>query len=196
MSQRESHKCQLGRKDLDNIIKLKSHLKNAIDVMPSYKEAIFRPMLSKYKMTKKCLCDVLDGNIVIGQNKPIDGEYIVIPRNGTIEEYQICSGGNYPSDQMFVIKTNDAICSLKFLYHYMTKNDAFAQKKTKQNVTINILNRMKLEIPSIEDQKKIVSEMDRCDAVIDQKLFDELDEGYAEIEKAINKGTSLEKDNK
>jgi type I restriction enzyme, S subunit len=196
--------------ELDGLFALKENFKKSVDIMENtYKKSIFEMLLygceniKEYKLKNVC-------KIKTGKNKPddklednkpypyygtggitgytnnylVDGEYLLTPRNGTIGNFIKCNGKSFPSDHMFIIKLNSEIITINFLNYCVMKNNLSYYKTgaTIPNITKNILEDVKLKIPSLKDQKRIIKEMEKYDLEIEfkQNEIKKIDE-YAKI---------------
>lgn len=180
--------------ELDAIYNTIDGLKKVVDNMKVVKQSTFNNILINYKRDNKLLKDILSENVKTGKNKPsdiiedtnvnknypyfgtggikgytndflIDGEYILTPRNGTIGTIFFHSGKSFPSDHMYIIKTNDKICTITYLKYVLLGNNLSDNKRgaTIPNITKDNLENLHIQIPSISDQEKIVKEMEQID---------------------------------
>jgi type I restriction-modification system DNA methylase subunit len=92
-----------------------------------------------------------------------DGEYILTARNGTIGNTFLIEGKSYPSDHMFVLRTNHR-CNLKYLYYWMISNKNvmgnLSNVTTIPGITRASLVEIKIPLPSLDRQKQIVEAID------------------------------------
>jgi type I restriction-modification system DNA methylase subunit len=156
------------------------------------KKAIFKMMLSKIKCEKMKLGDVVEfkrgkslpkhkiikGNynvITGGKDKNIfhneyniDGnEYVFIARVGTAGYVSICNKKCYQTDLCFAIKPNREILRM-YLYYYLLYNQNIVTSKVAKNgppnINIEKVNIIKIKIPSIEDQEKLIKQIDEIES--------------------------------
>lgn len=94
----------------------------------------------------------------------VDGEYILTPRNGTIGVMFLCTGKSYPSDHMYIIKSIGDL-NIKYLNYALTYNNLSYHKTgaTIPNITIEILEKYTLYVPSVANQEKIIHQMQKLD---------------------------------
>jgi restriction endonuclease S subunit len=94
----------------------------------------------------------------------IDGDYILIARNGSIGNIFLISGKSYPSDHMFIVKTNKK-CMLNYLYYYLFQHKEdlrfLANTTTIPGITKTDLLDIKISLPSLEAQEKAVRDIER-----------------------------------
>jgi type I restriction enzyme, S subunit len=92
-----------------------------------------------------------------------DGEYILTARNGTIGNTFLIDGKTYPSDHMFVIRTNET-CNLKFLFYWMLSNKntfkTLANTTTIPGITKMSIKSIRIPLPSLAEQQRIVDAID------------------------------------
>lgn len=184
-------------KELDSYYKIKDSNQNVLDEFETQRIGKFELLISLCKNTEKIKLGLMT-NIKTGKNKPsdgvgegkkypyygtggitgytdeflVDGEYLLTPRNGTIGNITFCSGKSFPSDHMFIIKVcEDANINIKFLNYSLLGNNLSFHKtgSTIPNITKEILEELEIQVPSIEDQEKIIKEME---------YFDKLKEMY------------------
>jgi restriction endonuclease S subunit/type I restriction-modification system DNA methylase subunit len=183
--------------ELDGLFALKETFKKSVDIMENtYKKSIFEMLLYGCEDVKekqlKNVCEIKTGknkpDDKLEENKPypyygtggitgytnnylVDGDYLLTPRNGTIGNFIKCNGKSFPSDHMFIIKLNSEIITINFLNYCVMKNNLSYYKTgaTIPNITKNILENVKLKIPSLEDQERIIKEMEKYDLEIEFK---------------------------
>jgi type I restriction-modification system DNA methylase subunit/restriction endonuclease S subunit len=98
----------------------------------------------------------------------VDDNYILVARNGTIGQILLLSGKSFPSDHMFIIKdTTENIKYLYFAIKYLGNLTNYAHGATIQGITKENLNSIKIPIPSLEQQQKIVDYLDFNNNLID-----------------------------
>ena len=109
-----------------------------------------------------------------------DKPTVLIPRKGSIEKLYYVDTLFWNVDTIFYTEINTNIVIPKYLY-YLLKKEHLEQYNTAGGVpslTQSVLNEVVLQIPSIEEQSRIVAILDRFD-----KLCNDLIEGLpAEIE--------------
>lgn len=92
-----------------------------------------------------------------------DGEYIMTARNGTIGNTFLMSGKTYPSDHVFVLRTNDK-CHLMYLYYWMMSNkevmENLANVTTIPGITKTSLIGIEIPLPSLAEQQTLQSDFD------------------------------------
>jgi type I restriction enzyme S subunit len=92
-----------------------------------------------------------------------DGNYILTARNGTIGNTFIINGKTYPSDHMFILKTNEK-CKLTYLYYWIISNKNIlinlANVTTIPGITRASLVDISIPLPSLEKQEEIVKQID------------------------------------
>jgi len=98
-----------------------------------------------------------------------DGNYLLTARNGVIGNCFLVNGKFFPSDHIFIIDIKNKIL-LKFIYYYITNNshklDILKTGLCIPNITKEILENLKIPIPSIEKQKEIIEYLDFNDELI------------------------------
>lgn len=98
-----------------------------------------------------------------------DGNYLLTARNGAIGNCFLVNEKFFPSDHIFIIDIKDKIL-LKFIYYYITNNsDKLDILKTGlciPNITKQILEDLKIPIPTIEKQKEIIEYLEFNDELI------------------------------
>jgi type I restriction enzyme S subunit len=98
-----------------------------------------------------------------------DGNYLLTARNGAIGNCFLVNGKFFPSDHIFIIDIKNKIL-LKFIYYYITNNshklDILKTGLCIPNITKQILENLKIPIPSIEKQKEIIEYLDFNDELI------------------------------
>jgi type I restriction-modification system DNA methylase subunit len=101
-----------------------------------------------------------------------DGEYILTARNGTIGNTFLIEGKSYPSDHMFVLRTNHR-CNLKYLYYWMISNKNvmgnLSNVTTIPGITRASLVEIKIPLPSLERQQHIVESIDGWSCLLHQE---------------------------
>jgi type I restriction enzyme S subunit len=87
----------------------------------------------------------------------VDGEYILVNRNGTIGQVLFVTDKSFPSDHIFIIKETDLnIRYLYFVLKYLNNLSNDAHGATISGITKENLSNLDIPIPSIEIQNKIV----------------------------------------
>ena len=109
-------------------------------------------------------------------NKPT----VLIPRKGSIDKLYYVDTPFWNVDTIFYTDVNTDLIIPKFLY-YLLQKEHLEQYNTAGGVpslTQSVLNKIKLLIPSLKEQQKIVGILDRFD-----KLCNDISEGLpAEID--------------
>ena len=183
---------QLIVKELDSMYKEKEYIQNSINERSNSRKVKFELLVNKCNDKKNMILKDICENIKTGKNKTsdgleynkkypyygtggitgytddyiIDGDYILTPRNGTIGCMFLCKNKSFPSDHMFIIKPKPEF-NIKFIYHSLISNnlDSLKTGSTIPNITKNILEGIKIQIPSLSDQQLIVSEMEKYDTL-------------------------------
>lgn len=101
----------------------------------------------------------------------IDGEYILIARNGTVGQSLYASGKSYPSDHMFIIKDMVNVVLLKYLY-YAIQNIVnlahLAVGTTIKGISKQNLESIDIPIPTLEEQQEIIKICEYYDDMINK----------------------------
>jgi len=182
-------------KELDSYYKIIENNQNTLEELEVQKKGKFELLLDLCKNKKETKLGEI-AEIKTGKNKPsdgvgtdkkypyyrtggitgytneylVDGDYILTPRNGFIGNITLCSGKSFPSDHMYIIKPYDNI-NIKYINYSLLGNNLSFYKtgSTIPNITKEILEESKIQIPSLEDQEKIIKSME---------YFDELKKMY------------------
>jgi len=99
-----------------------------------------------------------------------DGEYILTARNGTIGNCFLSSGKIFPSDHIFVIDIKNKFL-MKYIYYILSNNEKLDKLKTGvgiPNITKGTLENFKIQIPSDEIIKNIISYFENNNNLIKQ----------------------------
>jgi type I restriction enzyme S subunit len=99
----------------------------------------------------------------------VDGEYILVNRNGTIGQVLFVTDKSFPSDHIFIIKETDL--NIKYLYFvlkYLNNLSNDAHGATILGITKENLSNLDIPIPSIEIQNKIVEYCDNNNNLINK----------------------------
>jgi restriction endonuclease S subunit len=97
----------------------------------------------------------------------VDGEYILVNRNGTIGQVLFVTDKSFPSDHIFIIKETDLnIRYLYFVLKYLNNLSNDAHGATIPGITKENLTNLDIPILSIEIQNKIVEYCDHNNNLI------------------------------
>ena len=176
-------------KELDSYYKIKESNQNILDELEVQRKGKFELLLDLCENKKETkLGEIV--SIKTGKNKPsdgigenkkypyygtggitgytdeylIDGEYLLTARNGTIGNITYHKGKSFPSDHVFIIKAHTNT-NIKFINYSLLDNNLSQYKtgSTIPNITKEILENTSIQIPSIENQEKIIKEMEYFD---------------------------------
>lgn len=122
------------------------------------------------------------GIIAYSDSYQYDTENILIARVGANAGYIHIAKGRYDvTDNTLIVELNNTGCTLKFVYYYLTTANInqYAKGGGQPLITSSTIKDLLIPIPSMEEQNRIVSILDRFD-----KLTNDLTSGLpAEIEK-------------
>lgn len=97
----------------------------------------------------------------------VDGKYILLARNGTIGNSLFIEGKTFPSDHMFIIKSNTV--NIKYLFYvakYLINFSIYGVGTTIIGISKTDLEQIKIPIPTPEIQQQIVSQCEQIDSFI------------------------------
>jgi type I restriction-modification system DNA methylase subunit len=97
----------------------------------------------------------------------VDGKYILLARNGTIGNSLFIEGKTFPSDHMFIIKSNTV--NIKYLYYvakYLINFSIYGVGTTIIGISKTDLEQIDIPIPTSEIQQQIVSQCEQIDSFI------------------------------
>ena len=134
---------------------------------------------------------ILTGAIQKVTSKAVKGDVfpkdsIIVSTSATIGEHALLKCESIANQRFTYLMLKDEykdLCDMKLLYYYCFKLDEYCKKYLNQgnfaSVDMAKFNQFKFVLPSVEEQRKIVSILDRFD-----KLCNDISEGLpAEIEK-------------
>jgi type I restriction enzyme, S subunit len=94
-----------------------------------------------------------------------DGEYLLTARNCSIGNTFFINGRTFPSDNMFILKSNTNMLNLKYLYYYTSSNKSkfqhLANTTTVPSISKTSLQSIEIPLPSLKKQQEIVEAIDR-----------------------------------
>lgn len=179
--------------ELDSMYKQKEGFQSANNNMNIFRKAKFELLLSKCEDKQYIKLDD-ECNIKTGKNKPIDGlaenkkypyygtggitgytdefiidgDYLLTPINGSVVIIFLCNGKSFPSDHMYIIQTKNNVL-IKFLNYSLIGNNIAFHKTCAiiPNITKEILSDITITIPSLQDQQKIVEQMEKYDKLVE-----------------------------
>ena len=187
-----------------------------------FKNFTIKAIFNKYKSKEMKLGEVIKINRgkSLPKNKIIQGEYPVISgsknilnyninynytsnntifmaRVGSAGEVLILKGKVYLTDLAFALEPNKKI-NYMYLYYYLNIMEDYIKKYRKSNAAPNInasiLYNIKIQVPSLEDQEKIVKEIDEVnkdDSEYNKSIIfmeKELQKLYDFVELLVNEG--------
>lgn len=94
-----------------------------------------------------------------------DGEYILLARNGTVGNILLVNGKSFPSDHMFIIKSQN-IKSIYYLIKYLIDFTKYSVGTTIMGISKTDLENIEIPIPSPEVQSSIVQQCEHIDSII------------------------------
>ena len=94
-----------------------------------------------------------------------DGEYILLARNGTVGNILLVNGKSFPSDHMFIIKSQN-IKSIYYLIKYLIDFTKYSVGTTIMGISKTDLENIEIPIPSSEVQSSIVQQCEHIDSII------------------------------
>jgi len=94
-----------------------------------------------------------------------DGEYILLARNGTVGNILLVNGKSFPSDHMFIIKSQN-IKSIYYLIKYLIDFNKYSVGTTIMGISKTDLENIEIPIPSPEVQSSIVQQCEHIDSII------------------------------
>ena len=109
-------------------------------------------------------------------NKPS----VLIPRKGSIDKLYFVDVPFWTVDTIFYTEIDNSIVITKYVYYWLQKEhlEKLNTAGGVPSLTQAVLNKVKIAVPSLEEQERIVSILDRFD-----KLCNDISEGIpAEIE--------------
>lgn len=145
--------------------------------------------LHKYELKEKTLGDVInlkngrdwktlnEGNIpVYGSGGPMnvgvnkfsyDKETVLIPRKGSIDNVFYLTEPFWNVDTIYYTEVDTKLLSVKYFYYFMKNTDliSLSINPTRPSLTQEILNNIKITLPPIEIQEKIVEILDKFQAL-------------------------------
>lgn len=145
--------------------------------------------LYKYELKEKTLGDVIklkngkdwktlsEGNIpVYGSGGPMnvrvnqfsyDKETVLIPRKGSIENVFYLNEPFWNVDTIYYTEIDKKLLNVKYFYYFMKNIDliSLSINPTRPSLTQEIINNIKITLPPIEIQEKIVEILDKFQAL-------------------------------
>lgn len=97
-----------------------------------------------------------------------EGESVLIPRKGSLNNLFYVNGKFWTVDTIFWTKINSKIVLPRYLYYYLSKIDltSYNVGSAVPSLTISLLNELVLDIPPISVQKDVVKKL----IVIENKI--------------------------
>jgi len=119
-----------------------------------------------------------------------DGEYILCVHSGTIGNVFLVTGKSWPSGHNFVIRTNENICNLKYLYYFLKANKNLLSEKKQGTVipgiTKEILYEIDIPLPNLQLQCQLSNVLYYYD-----KSYNNIKENIGNIENVIISSVNL-----
>ncbi|OXC23906.1 hypothetical protein AYP82_05510 [Lactobacillus crispatus] len=123
-----------------------------------------------------------------------DGNSVLIPRKGSLNNVKFVQGKFWTVDTMFWTKINSEIVLPKYLYYCISKINLAALNvgSAVPSLTVKILNELQFNIPNIDEQQKIINKIAPIEAkiILNNQINDNLDALLTTIfeEKVKNSG--------
>ena len=97
-----------------------------------------------------------------------DGNSVLIPRKGSLNNVKFVQGKFWTVDTMFGTKINSEIVLPKYLYYCISKINLAALNvgSAVPSLTVKILNELQFNIPNIDEQQKIINKIAPIEAKI------------------------------
>lgn len=128
------------------------------------------------------------GPMNIGVNKfSYDKETVLIPRKGSIENVFYLNEPFWNVDTIYYTEVDTKLLNVKYFYYFMKNLDliSLSINPTRPSLTQEIINNIKITLPPIEIQEKIVEILDKFDELIKNVgglLPDEIDKREKQYE--------------
>ena len=92
---------------------------------------------------------------------------VLIPRKGSVSNIFYTEEPFWNVDTIFYTEIDEAQIIAKYLYYFMTTLNLaeLSTESTRPSLTQTVLNKIKIPLPPLETQRKIVNILDRFDAL-------------------------------
>src|SRR5699024_3815305 len=114
-----------------------------------------------------------------------DGNSVLIPRKGSLNNVKFVQGKFWTVDTMFWTKINSEIVLPKYLYYCISKINLAALNvgSAVPSLTVKILNELQFNIPNIDEQQKIINKIATIEAkiILNNQINDNLAKLKTEI---------------
>lgn len=114
-----------------------------------------------------------------------DGNSVLIPRKGSLNNVKFVQGKFWTVDTMFWTKINSEIVLPKYLYYCISKINLAALNvgSAVPSLTVKILNELQFNIPNIDEQQKIINKIAPIEAkiILNNQINDNLAKLKTEI---------------
>lgn len=115
-----------------------------------------------------------------------EGKSLIIGRKGSAGEINFTEEKYWPLDVTYFVKYNPAEINLYYLYHLLKELDLpHLAKGVKPGINRNDVYRIRVNLPSIEEQEKIVQRVN--------SLFDSTNKAKEKLQLQLDKIAELEK---